>query len=131
MKLSLNKSQRIKKRDDIKKLFSSANSLFEYPFKAYYFIEAREEEKAGLKFGISVPKRKFKKAVDRNLIKRRSKEAFRLHQTDLGRALIARGETLWIMPVYIADELLDYQEIEAKIILILQRLLQSYEQDSK
>lgn len=129
MQNTLSKSERLKKRDDIKQLFEKGESIFEYPFKLYHIAKKQDQEASPLLFGISVPKKKFKRAVDRNLIKRRSKEAYRIHQHNLKKLMQERGESLLIMPVYIADEILNYKEVEDKIILLLQRLLRIYEQD--
>lgn len=130
MRKSLNKSERLKKRDDIQLLFKKGLHEFVYPFKLYY-LEKENIEDSALLFGVSIPKKNFKKAVYRNLLKRRTREAYRLHQIPLKEALISRGKCLMIMPVYIADEILDYKEIEDKIILLLQRLLRIYEQGNQ
>jgi len=131
MRKSLNKSERLKKRDDIQLLFKKGATEFNYPFKLYHLEKKKEVEESALLFGVSIPKKKFKKAVDRNLLKRRTKEAYRLHQIPLKEAMISKGKSLMIMPVYIADEILDYKDIEDKIILLLQRLLRIYEQDNQ
>ena len=128
-KLSLRKHERLKKRDDINLLFSQGESLFEYPIKLYHLKKEAEEQP--ILFGVSVPKKKFKKAVDRNLIKRRIREAYRLHQKPLKELFKKKEGSLLIMPVYIADEIVDYQKLEGKIILLLQRLHHLYEQDNQ
>lgn len=130
MKNSLKKHERLKMRDDIQLLFKDGQTEFAFPFKVYHLIK-KEKSESPLLFGVSVPKKKFKRAVDRNLIKRRIKEAYRIHQIELKEAMLKKGESLMLMPVYIADEILDYEQIETKIILHLQRLLRIYEQDNQ
>jgi ribonuclease P protein component len=130
MKNSLKKSERLKKRDDINRLFAEGKTEFSHPFKLYHLL-LDEPQSSSLLFGVSVPKKKFKKAVDRNLIKRRIKEAYRLSNQPLKESLRKQGKTLCLMPIYVADEILDYKQIEGKIILLLQRLLRIYEQDNQ
>ncbi|MAY82670.1 MAG: ribonuclease P protein component [Flavobacteriales bacterium] len=129
MRQSLKKSERLKKRDDIQRLFKKGDSIFEHPIKLYHLSIEKGDEAAGLRFGVSVPKKKFKRAVDRNLLKRRIKEAYRKHNGSL-KSLFKEGDhKLLIMPVFLADEIADYSLIEGKIILLLQRLQAIYEQD--
>ncbi len=130
MRYSLNKNERLKKRDDIQHLFAHGKSEFAHPIKLYYQLKENNSD-TPLLFGVSVPKKKFKKAVDRNLIKRRIREAYRLNQIPLKNLMAEKGHCLMIMPVYIADEIQDYKQIEGKIILLLQRLLRIYEQDNQ
>lgn len=130
MRNSLNKTERLKKRDDIQQLFAEGQTIFTHPFKLYYVLK-EGEGLPPLQFGVSVPKKKFKRAVDRNLLKRRIREAYRLNQHPLKECLQKEGKSLLLMPVYIADEIQDYKQIEGKIIVLLQRLLRIYEQDNQ
>jgi len=69
-----------------------------------------------------VPKRNFKKAVDRNRIKRLTREAWRRNNLKLKTELISEKLTLNVALVFVGKSLPDFKETEAKIILILQRL---------
>lgn len=130
MRKSLNKAERIKKRDDIQRLFKEGKVEFSHPFKLYHLLSTEKNE-APLLFGVSVPKKMFKRAVDRNLLKRRIREAYRIHQAELKELMLKQERSLCIMPVYIANEIHDFKQIEDKIILLLQRLLRIYEQDNQ
>ena len=81
MKFTLGSEKRLKSRKKIERLFESGNRLQKFPLKAVYVVEPTESP--GFQIAVSVPKKLFKRAVDRNLLKRRMREAFRLHQHQL------------------------------------------------
>lgn len=127
---SLKKEERIHSREEIQGLFSEADSFVSFPFKVLH-LEQLEQGDEALKFAVSVPKRSFKKAVDRNLLKRRIKEAYRLNKNELKISLTEQGKSLNFMVIYIAKEALDFHLIEKKIILTLRRLQSLYAKDSE
>ena len=112
MKLTFGKDKKLKSQKEIDKLFSDGKNFHRSPVRAVYFYEADLDSE--LKIGVSVPKKKFKKAVDRNLLKRRMREAFRLNQTKLNHT----GK-LNIMFIYSSHEILPYSEIEKSMIALL------------
>lgn len=120
MNLSLPKAKRIKKRDDIKLLFTKGKRIQKHPIQLVY--ANRESEEAGIKIGVSVPKRKFKKAVDRNRIKRLMREAYRINQGLITNYNTTNNKCLLLMFVYIGKQAITYSEIEQKIVLLLQEL---------
>jgi len=65
-----------------------------------------------LQMGVSVGKRHFKRAVDRNLLKRRIREAYRKQKHELKETLIALGISMDIFFVYSNARISDYAEIE-------------------
>lgn len=81
MNNTLGKTERLKSRKLIKKLFEEGISIKNYPFRLVYIVT----ETSPIKSSFSVPKRNFKKAVDRNRIKRLIKEAYRLEKKNLFR----------------------------------------------
>jgi ribonuclease P protein component len=114
------KSERLSSKILIDSLFANGKSIFLYPYRIK-FIPAVEYEVKSNQFLISVPKKLFKRAVDRNLIKRRVKEAYRLHKS----TYLNPGEPeefLLIAYIYVAKEILDYDPIESKLIESLKRL---------
>ena len=132
MNFKLTKEERIYKRDELQKLFLNSESLVVFPFKVvHYQSDIANSSEPSLKFAVSIPKRNFKKAVDRNLLKRRTKEAFRLNKNDLKLALNSANKQVLFIVIYIAKEALSYEKIEEKIILTLQRLQSKYAENSK
>lgn len=72
-------------------------------------------------FGVSVSKRNLKRAVDRNLIKRRMREALRLQISDSGA--LNPDSNLIMMMVYVGKELLEYSLIQSSIKRTLKKIL--------
>jgi ribonuclease P protein component len=124
MAFTLKKSERIHKRDEIQKLFREGKSFNQFPFKVLHSTVDTEEE--SVKIAISIPKRKFKKAVDRNLLKRRTREAYRLNKEELKIETSTKNKTLILFFIYTSDKALPFVEIEHKINLILLRLRSIY-----
>ncbi|MGB1169104.1 MAG: ribonuclease P protein component [Flavobacteriaceae bacterium] len=83
MNNTLGKTERLKSKKLIKKLFEEGVSIKNFPFRLVYITT----EKPPIKSSFSVPKRNFKKAVDRNRIKRLIKEAYRLEKKNLFKTL--------------------------------------------
>ena len=83
MNNTLGKTERLKSKKLIKKLFEEGVSIKNFPFRLVYITT----EKPPIKSSFSVPKRNFKKAVDRNRIKRLIKEAYRLEKKNLVKTL--------------------------------------------
>lgn len=108
------KSRRLCSVKEIDNLLKRGKNLFAEPFRVTFVkIDGKGQDK----ILISVPKRNFKRAVDRNLLKRRIREAYRLNrpeETDTTH--------LHIMFVYTHKEILDFQHIEQQMVHILSKL---------
>ena len=70
---------------------------------------------------ISVPKRNFKTAVSRNLMKRRIREAYRLHKPEFYKKLSGTDQQIALMLIFVAKEVLEYNEIEAGILKMIRK----------
>jgi ribonuclease P protein component len=114
MRLSLTRFERIKTKQEFQRVFQEGKTLTYFPVKCLYFPNNRSETH---KIGVAVSKKKIKKAVHRNLVKRRIREAYRKN-----KVLIKDLSPHLIIFNYLSSEILPYQEIEHKIILTLQRL---------
>ncbi|MBN1985514.1 MAG: ribonuclease P protein component [Prolixibacteraceae bacterium] len=108
-RFTFKKQGRLCSKKVIDKLFSEGVSFLSFPIK---IIILQTELPAGnnVQAGFSVSKKKFKKAVQRNLIKRRMREAYRLNQHLLQDS--GNGNSLAIFFIYIGNEIFDYKTIE-------------------
>lgn len=128
MKPTFKKAERLSSKKVIDRLFKKGSaetaSVFGYPFRVLFLRhDVPDGEPAGQlpAILISVSKRNFKKAVDRNLLKRRIREAYRLN-----KHLLFGGETprppVYIAFVYVAKEILSFEELEKKMKFVLRQV---------
>jgi ribonuclease P protein component len=114
------KKERLTGVREIDLLFKSSQSFFEWPFIVKYrYVDADIHP---LRVVFSVPKRKVRSAVDRNLIKRLCREAFRKNKSTLFHVLSGKEHFLHLMLIYTGSKKMEYKVVEQKIILILHRL---------
>lgn len=121
MPATFTKGERICSMKEIEILVTKGKSLFHYPFKVNYLRIETDNEAPGAGILISVPKRNFKRAVRRNLLKRRIRESYRLNKQIL---LPVTDKKTHIMFVYVSKQVLDYSEIEESIKEILNKINQ-------
>ncbi|MEQ8361218.1 MAG: ribonuclease P protein component [Cyclobacteriaceae bacterium] len=114
-KFSFHTGERLKKEKLIKGLFTKGSSFNLYPFRILHLPNPDESDFHQVLFTAST--RNFKKAVDRNKIKRRSREAYRLQKGELNET-----PKLLIGFIYIAKEILDYNQIAGAITKAIIRL---------
>jgi len=116
---SFKKEERITSKKLIQELFSKGSSFYLYPFKVIWL--AKPDQNTGHRqILISVPKRKFKRAVDRNLLKRRIREAYRLNKQIISPLQI--NKTFSIVYIYTTNKILPQNLISKKLISSLKKL---------
>lgn len=116
---TFSKKERLKNKSDFNTLIKNGVSFTLFPFKVYFY-KTQNTSSAPVLVGISIPKRKFSKAVDRNKLKRLVREAYRLNKHIVYQNLKEQKSSLKILFVYLADKPLPFIKIEKKIKLILQ-----------
>ena len=117
MSFTYPKKEKLKSKTTIDLLFSEGNSVSKFPLRLVY-VENKEENAVLLKMGVSVSKKYFKKAVDRNYFKRVLRETYRLNKHIL---LDTLEKPYAIMFFYQTKERLSFQEIEEKTIQLFQK----------
>lgn len=117
---SFHKNERLCSKKVIDKLFNEGKSVFVYPVKIVY-LETSLPGKNRAQAAFSVGKRNFKRAVKRNLIKRRMREAYRLNKQKFYDELDEKQ--LGIFFIYTGKTISDYKQIEAAIIKGLNKLI--------
>ncbi len=119
---SFKKQERLCSLNLFKDLLANGDSFFIYPFKCVW-IENINQSLPLVQIAFAIPKKKIRFAVNRNTIRRRTKEAYRLNKQQLLKHLQENNKHLSILLIYAEKAEIDYCEIENKIILILQRLI--------
>lgn len=119
---TLSANERIKSRKDIETLFQTGKAFLIFPFRVLYRIEASTSEKSVFQCMVSVPKRNFKKATERNRIRRQTKEAIRLQKVDLQTDLNNKQHRLVCAFIFQGKELPTYEKVHRVIGRSLQQL---------
>ncbi len=132
MKQTFHRSERLKSEKTITNLFKEGRSFSCYPLRLVWsesvivpssdnILSNNTETVSPIQFSLSVPKKSFKRAHDRNLLRRRVREAYRLHKHTLYGMLKKpefaghKDKQFAFMVLYTAKEALPYAEIERGI----------------
>ncbi|TSA35355.1 MAG: ribonuclease P protein component [Porphyromonadaceae bacterium] len=122
MDLSFPKKEHLCLKRRFDALLAQGKSFFIYPFRVIYLLKEQDQDSVPVQVAISVRKKQFKHAVTRNLIKRRFRESWRLHKSELHACLAKEGKSLYILMVYGANEVLPFSEIDIRMQQIMLRL---------
>jgi len=87
------------------------------------FVEVPQSEQPACRVVFSVPKRSFKKAVDRNLVKRRMREVYRHHKHLLYKHLAEKQKHIHIYLIYTSRQIMPFDELQENLVQALQILL--------
>lgn len=117
-----NKEERLCSKKSLDLLFKNGSSFLLYPFRVTYHFVAQPHQYPA-QVVINVAKKRYKHAVDRNLIKRRTREAYRLQkELQLYSFLANHDELLLLSLQYIGKEKYDYSFFEKKLLLAFKKL---------
>ncbi|MEG0788953.1 MAG: ribonuclease P protein component [Alistipes sp.] len=111
-------AERLRSLGAIRRMFEQGESCFVFPFRCVWFAEADEIPSVEVLF--SVPKKYHKRANKRNLLRRRTKEVYRLHK----QLLLTEGRSvaLDMALIYSSKEVLPYKTINGALCKILEQV---------
>ena len=124
-KFTYQKKDKLKSRKQMQFLFSKGTAITMHPIRLLYTIE---KEEAGifsnglLQAGVGAPSRQFRKAVQRNKVKRLLREGYRLEKPNFTNSISITNTRLNLFFLYVDANVQTQQEIQATIKLLLQKL---------
>jgi len=122
-KNTFKKRDKLKSPLEIEALYRENQFIVSHPLKCYYSFEEVTDNKSNIRAAFSVPKKIFKHAIDRNKLKRRMREAYRLHYKTVFETFINQKEKqLKLFFIYVGKEVLDSEEIVKSLLVILQKI---------
>jgi ribonuclease P protein component len=119
--LSFRKDEILRKKKLIDQLFAEGSTFYIYPFKIFWLALPLATFNPA-QILITVGKRSFKNAVDRNRVKRQVREVYRLHKNELYDKLVKDQKTCILGIIYTTNIHLPTEELEVKIKAVLKRL---------
>ncbi len=129
MNLKYPKAEKLKSKNTIDLLFSKGKSVSKYPLRLVFVesdLDISEENGQKIKIGVSVSKKHFKKAVDRNYYKRVLRETYRLNKHLLVDHL---QKPYAFMFLYQTKDRLSYEEINTKTIQLFEKFIGTLKQE--
>ena len=134
-RLTFPKSERLRHKILVDSLFTEGKSMYEYPFRLTWRALTEEELAASFKIGIpegiaplqvmiTVPKKKRRHAIDRVLMRRRIRDAWRLQRRPLRRLIEEHPtlRTLSVALIYISNENIDSSRLRSKLHRLITKL---------
>jgi len=118
---SFSKSEHLCGEKRISRLFIQGEAFIAYPLRVVFLIEPKKDQEFSSVM-VSVPKKRFKRAVKRNRLKRLIREAYRLNKHQLIEILAEKQLQIHIAFNYVSDDELDFVTIEKKMKFSLIKL---------
>jgi ribonuclease P protein component len=120
LKNTFQKRDKLKSSLEIETIYHENKFVVSYPLKCYYSFSEKTENKNAIRVAFAVPKKIFKLAVDRNTLKRRMREAYRLNYKKIFESFIEQNDKqLGLFFIYVGKEMMDFGVIEKSMLIIL------------
>lgn len=123
---TLSKEERLSWKRYIDLLFAKGQSFVAFPLRVVY-LPVKEDSLAPVSILISVPKKKFKRAVKRNLIKRQIREVYRVRKYTLIDPLVEKNSRMLVAFLYLDKEIRSFAEMEKAMTKALTTLVNKVE----
>ena len=125
MKNTFNKSQHLCGETTISQLFREGKAFLVFPLRVVYRVVPREDvvKRPAVRVLISVPKKQFKHAVDRNRFKRLIRESYRFQQHELNEVLDSKGLVMDVAFTAIHNQLPKFDYLKERMSKILRSLI--------
>jgi len=120
---TLPKSERLYLRNAISELFAKGSSFTVFPYRITYCVLPEEDpQEARVAIMAVAPKKRFKHAVDRNHVKRLTREAYRLAKPELIEKCEKAGKKLAFAMIYCDNKFIDFAETQERMTRIFHQL---------
>ena len=119
---SLSRRERLRGKSRIDRLFAEGKGVLVYPFRCVFLADAGT---GGASVMFTVPKKRFKRAVKRNLLRRRMKEAYRLAKPAFLAATGGRSVDMALM--YIGNDVSDFRFMQGRMSVLLEKICSKLE----
>lgn len=120
---TFHKTERLKSRKVIQRMFKEGRSFSHYPFRLVWLTMEERRSDAPVQFTVSVPRRRFRRATQRNRVKRQIREAYRLHKHLLYRGISDDEPQIAFMVIYTGKEVFPTEELMRKMKQMIRRFL--------
>ncbi len=125
---TFNKEERLCSRKHLDLLFKNGSSFLLYPLRISY-LHIEDQQEYPVQVVINVPKRRYKHAADRNLLKRRIREAYRLHKQEELYDQLSHQGLLLLSFQFVGKQKYEFSFIEKRLSAVLKKLIASLKND--
>ena len=116
------KEERLCSKTTIERLYADGKSVAAYPLRAVYIALEPADNEPTVSILLSVPKKRFKHAVDRNLVKRRLREAYRLNKHAFIEEMQQQGKRMAIAILYLDKQHHSFRHLQFKLVKLLKAI---------
>ena len=127
MNMQLTKAERINSKITISNIFSNGEAIFSYPYRMVYTVKPLGDNSIPTEILISVSKKKFKNAVDRNAIKRLIRESYRINKKQLWDYCKENNINLQFAIVYSNSKIEDFEFHNKAMIKLMKKFISKHQ----